>query len=74
MTKSEQLFNEAQSYIPGGVNSPVRAFKGVGGTPIFFTRGEGAYLFDVDGNQYIDNFWVSFKMSNVRPYNEYIIQ
>ncbi|SMN12604.1 Glutamate-1-semialdehyde aminotransferase [Bathymodiolus heckerae thiotrophic gill symbiont] len=54
MTKSEQLFSEAQHYIPGGVNSPVRAFKGVGGTPIFFTRGEGAYLFDVDDNQYID--------------------
>ncbi len=54
MTRSEQLFNEAQLYIPGGVNSPVRAFKGVGGTPIFFTRGEGAYLFDVDDNKYID--------------------
>ncbi len=54
MTNSEQLFNEAQQVIPGGVNSPVRAFKGVGGTPIFFTRGEGAYLFDVDDNQYID--------------------
>ncbi|SMM99764.1 Glutamate-1-semialdehyde aminotransferase [uncultured Candidatus Thioglobus sp.] len=54
MTKSEQLFNQAQDYIPGGVNSPVRAFKGVGGTPIFFTRGEGAYLFDADDNQYID--------------------
>jgi glutamate-1-semialdehyde 2,1-aminomutase len=48
MTKSERLFDEAQHYIPGGVNSPVRAFKGVGGTPIFFTRGEGAYLFDAD--------------------------
>lgn len=54
MTKSEQLFSEAQQYIPGGVNSPVRAFKGVGGTPIFFTKGEGAYLFDADDNQYID--------------------
>ncbi|SMN10839.1 Glutamate-1-semialdehyde aminotransferase [uncultured Candidatus Thioglobus sp.] len=54
MTKSEQLFEQAQQYIPGGVNSPVRAFKGVGGTPIFFTRGEGAYLFDADDNQYID--------------------
>lgn len=54
MTKSGQLFNEAQYYIPGGVNSPVRAFKGVGGTPIFFTHGKGAYLFDADDNQYID--------------------
>jgi glutamate-1-semialdehyde 2,1-aminomutase len=40
--------------IPGGVNSPVRAFKGVGGSPIFFERGEGAFLTDVDGNRYID--------------------
>ncbi|KAA0445903.1 MAG: glutamate-1-semialdehyde-2,1-aminomutase [Candidatus Thioglobus sp.] len=54
MNKSAQLFNEAQNYIPGGVNSPVRAFKGVGGTPIFFTKGQGAYLFDADGKQYID--------------------
>jgi glutamate-1-semialdehyde 2,1-aminomutase len=70
MTKSEQVFDEAQHYIPGGVNSPVRAFKGVGGTPICFTRGEGAYLFDADAKQYIDFVaWVSFKMGNVRPYN-----
>lgn len=46
--------SRAQQSIPGGVNSPVRAFKGVGGTPIFFERGEGAYLTDVDGNRYID--------------------
>lgn len=46
--------SRAQKSIPGGVNSPVRAFKGVGGTPIFFERGEGAYLTDVDGNRYID--------------------
>lgn len=54
MSSSEKLFAEAQKYIPGGVNSPVRAFKGVGGTPIFFSRGNGAYLYDEDGNQYID--------------------
>jgi len=54
MSKSEQLFNQAQRHIPGGVNSPVRAFKGVGGSPIFFTRGEGAYLFDADGKRYVD--------------------
>lgn len=54
MTQSQQLFNQAQQVIPGGVNSPVRAFKGVGGSPIFFTRGKGAYLFDVDNNKYID--------------------
>jgi len=54
MNQSDSLFNQAKSYIPGGVNSPVRAFNGVGGNPIFFTRGEGPYLFDADGNKYID--------------------
>ncbi|MCP5205641.1 MAG: glutamate-1-semialdehyde 2,1-aminomutase [Hahellaceae bacterium] len=54
MSVSEQLFEEAQKYIPGGVNSPVRAFKGVGGTPVFFSRGKGAYLYDEDGHQYTD--------------------
>ena len=54
MTKSEDLFTRAQAHIPGGVNSPVRAFKGVGGTPVFFTRGEGAYLIDEDQNRYTD--------------------
>jgi glutamate-1-semialdehyde 2,1-aminomutase len=52
--KSRQLMERATATIPGGVNSPVRAFKGVGGTPIFFEHGEGAYLTDVDGNRYID--------------------
>jgi len=51
---SKKAFQEAQSLIPGGVNSPVRAFKSVGGTPIFITEGEGAYLTDVDGNKYVD--------------------
>lgn len=54
MTQSETLFSRAQEHIPGGVNSPVRAFRGVGGTPIFFKRGEGAYLIDEDNNKYID--------------------
>ena len=56
---SVKLFNRAQSSIPGGVNSPVRAFKSVGGTPVFFEKAKGAYLFDVDGNRYIDyiNSW-----------------
>ena len=54
MNRSSTLFNEAKNYIPGGVNSPVRAFKGVGREPIYFERGEGAYLYDVDGNAYID--------------------
>ena len=54
MKQSSILFREAKEYIPGGVNSPVRAFNGVGGDPVFFDRGEGPYLFDVDGNSYID--------------------
>ncbi|MGD2073908.1 MAG: glutamate-1-semialdehyde 2,1-aminomutase [Gammaproteobacteria bacterium] len=54
MSNSEQLFYQAQQHIPGGVNSPVRAFKGVGGTPLFFARGEGPYLYDADGRRYVD--------------------
>ncbi|MDE1461840.1 glutamate-1-semialdehyde 2,1-aminomutase [Spartinivicinus poritis] len=54
MSKSEHLFRQAQQHIPGGVNSPVRAFKGVGGTPIFFKSAQGPYLYDEDDNQYID--------------------
>lgn len=54
MTQSETLFEQAQKYIPGGVNSPVRAFRGVGGTPIFFKHAEGAYLYDEDDKRYID--------------------
>ena len=54
MNHSETLFAEAQKYIPGGVNSPVRAFRGVGGTPIFFKHAEGAYLYDEDDRRYID--------------------
>lgn len=54
LTKSKKLFERAAKVLPGGVNSPVRAFKSVGGDPLFFSHGEGAYLFDVDGNQYID--------------------
>jgi len=57
--KSQQLFARAQESIPGGVNSPVRAFKSVGGTPVFIKKAKGAYLYDVDGNKYIDyiNSW-----------------
>ena len=51
---SQQAFLAAQKVIPGGVNSPVRAFRGVGGTPRFIARAEGAYIFDVDGRRYID--------------------
>ena len=52
--QSKQLFERAQQTIPGGVNSPVRAFKSVGGTPVFMKHAKGAYLYDVDGNKYID--------------------
>src|ERR1700761_6964810 len=53
-TQSEALFTRAQEFIPGGVNSPVRAFRGVGGTPRFIVRGDGSHITDVDGNDYID--------------------
>ncbi|MBW1829421.1 MAG: aminotransferase class III-fold pyridoxal phosphate-dependent enzyme, partial [Deltaproteobacteria bacterium] len=51
---SEALFDEAVKYLPGGVNSPVLAFRSVGGTPLFMDRGKGSRLFDADGNEYID--------------------
>src|SRR3954464_14584708 len=54
MNRNEQLFARAQRTIPAGVNSPVRAFRSVGGTPRFFVRGEGAWLWDADGKRYID--------------------
>src|ERR1700749_3273937 len=59
IAKSKTLFSRAQASIPGGVNSPVRAFKSVGGTPIFMQKAKSAYLYDADGNQYIDyiNSW-----------------
>src|SRR4051794_19187888 len=54
LERSQELFDRAQLSIPGGVNSPVRAWRGVGGTPRFINRGEGSHLFDEDGNEYID--------------------
>lgn len=54
MSKSENLYAQAQQYIPGGVNSPVRAFSGVGGVPLFIERADGAYLYDADGKEYVD--------------------
>src|SRR3982751_3357082 len=54
ISTSKELFNRAQQSIPGGVNSPVRAFKSVGGTPLFISKAKGAYLFDADNNKYID--------------------
>src|ERR1700739_4872264 len=58
-TKSQQLFERAQRTIPGGVNSPVRAFRSVGGTPLFMERAKGDYMYDADGKRYIDyiNSW-----------------
>jgi glutamate-1-semialdehyde 2,1-aminomutase len=69
MTNSEKLFTEAQQYIPGGVNSPVRAFRQVGGTPIFMKSANGAYLYDADGNKYIDyiNSWGPMIIGHSHP-------
>ena len=54
LERSRELFLEAQTYLPGGVDSPMRAFKAVGGTPPFMMRGQGSKIYDVDGNEYID--------------------
>ena len=54
MSKSEELFNQSKKYIPGGVNSPVRAFKAIGIEPIFMDKGKGSNIYDIDGNEYID--------------------
>lgn len=68
--ESEKLFKDAASVLPGGVNSPVRAFKGVGGTPITFKRGEGAYVEDWDGNRYLDFCcsWGPLVLGHAHPY------
>ena len=67
--KSRELFCEATQVIPGGVNSPVRAFRAVGGDPLFIERGEGAYLCDVDGNRYLDciGSWGPLVMGHAHP-------
>ncbi len=69
LNKSKELFERAKKVIPGGVNSPVRAFNSVGGTPAFVTRGEGAYMTDVDGNTYIDyvGSWGPFIVGHAHP-------
>ena len=54
LTKSASVFAEAKQYIPGGVNSPVRSFRSVGGNPPFIAKGAGSKLYDIDGNEYID--------------------
>ncbi len=67
--KSEQLFAEALKYIPGGVNSPVRAFRAVGGQPFFVNRAQGARVWDVDGNEYVDyvGTWGPAIMGHAHP-------
>ena len=67
--KSLELFQEAQQIIPGGVNSPVRAFKSVGGNPLFIERGEGAYLYDAYGNKYLDciGSWGPLLLGHAHP-------
>jgi len=67
--RSSALFNEAQKYIPGGVNSPVRAFKSVGGIPVFVKKAQGAYLYDEDGRNYIDyiNSWGPMILGHTHP-------
>ena len=69
MTDSTALFSRAQSFIPGGVNSPVRAFKGVGGTPVFIQKAQGAYIYDTDGKQYVDyvGSWGSMILGHNHP-------
>lgn len=66
---SNALFTEAQKYTPGGVNSPVRAFRQVGGTPVFMSSAKGAYMFDEDGNEYIDyiNSWGPMILGHGHP-------
>jgi len=69
MSHSDDLFQEAQRYIPGGVNSPVRAFKAVGGTPVFIESAKGAYIYDADGRQYIDyvQSWGPMLLGHAHP-------
>ena len=66
---SEKLFARAQKHIPGGVNSPVRAFRGVGGSPLFITRGKGSRIYDADGNGYIDyvGSWGPLLLGHAHP-------
>jgi glutamate-1-semialdehyde 2,1-aminomutase len=69
MSRSHDLFQQAQQHIPGGVNSPVRAFRGVGGDPVFIDRAAGAYLFDADGQRYVDyvGSWGPMVLGHAHP-------
>src|SRR5690349_20701731 len=67
--KSHAAFERAKAIIPGGVNSPARAFGAVGGAPVFIARGEGAYLYDLDGNRYVDyvGSWGPLLLGHAHP-------
>src|SRR4030042_1637645 len=67
--RSREIFDRSQEYLPGGVNSPVRAFGAVGGQPLVIARGEGPYLYDVDGNRYIDYVcsWGPLTLGHAHP-------
>jgi glutamate-1-semialdehyde 2,1-aminomutase len=69
MTRSQELFTRACEHIPGGVNSPVRAFRAVGGEPVFFERASGPYMFDADGHQYVDyvGSWGPMVLGHAHP-------
>lgn len=69
ISKSKSIFDKAKNFIPGGVNSPVRAFRAVGGNPLFMQRAKGAYLYDEDGNEYIDliNSWGPMILGHAHP-------
>lgn len=69
ISKSKSIFDRAKNFIPGGVNSPVRAFRAVGGNPLFMQRAKGAYLYDEDGNEYIDliNSWGPMILGHAHP-------
>ncbi len=69
LSRSQELFREAQQVLPGGVNSPVRAFRGVGGTSVFIDHAEGPYIYDVDGNRYLDyvQSWGPMILGHVSP-------
>jgi glutamate-1-semialdehyde 2,1-aminomutase len=69
ISRSKGLFEKAKQFIPGGVNSPVRAFRAVGGNPIFMKRAKGAFLYDEDGNEYVDliNSWGPMILGHAMP-------
>ena len=68
-SRNQQLFEQSQKLIPGGVNSPVRAFRSVGGTPVFFKRGAGAWLWDEDDKAYVDyvGSWGPMVLGHAHP-------